>query len=254
MDRLAFNAVVAINEQRTARQMTTNELANVSTPGFKRSFEAALQAVKVEGPGFQSRMQPQAFTSDYINMKPGTPMSTGRDLDVSFNDQTVLGVTGQDGKLAFTRRGDLRVNASGALETGAGHLVQGEGGGGITIPPGLMVTVSPDGSVFASDPAQVGVSTSVAVGKLLMRDASKTNLERNEAGLFRVVGAAPGQDISAGTAQVSLTSRTLEGSNVNAMEVMVKMMAQSRSFEQQVNMIKESKQIDESGASMMKSS
>jgi flagellar basal body rod protein FlgC len=38
------------------------------------------------------------------------------------------------------------------------------------------------------------------------------------------------------------------------MEVMVKMMAQSRSFEQQVNMIKESKQIDESGATMMKSS
>ncbi len=254
MDRLAFNAVVAINEQRTARQMTTNELANVSTPGFKRSFEAAMQAVKVEGPGFNSRMQPQAFTSDFINMKPGTPMSTGRDLDVAFNDLTVLGVTGQDGKLAFTRRGDLRVNASGALETGAGHLVQGQGGAPITIPPGLLVTVSPDGSVFASDPSQAGVTTSVAVGKLLMRDASKTNLERNEAGLYRVAGAAAGQDISGGTKVTSLTSRTLEGSNVNAMEVMVKMMAQSRSFEQQVNMIKESKQIDESGASMMKSS
>jgi len=254
MDRLAFNAVVAINEQRTARQMTTNELANVSTPGFKRSFEAALQAIKVEGPGFESRMQPQSFTSDFINMKPGTPMSTGRDLDVSFNDQTVLGVTGQDGKLAFTRRGDLRVSAAGVLETGAGQLVQGQGGGGITIPPGLHVTISPDGSVFASDPSKVGVTSSVSVGKLLMRDASKTNLERNEAGLFRIAGAAPGQDITKGTVLPSLTSRTLEGSNVNAMEVMVKMMAQSRSFEQQVNMIKESKQIDESGASMMKSS
>ena len=40
MDRLAFNAVAAINEQRIARQMVTNELANVSTVGFKRSFEA----------------------------------------------------------------------------------------------------------------------------------------------------------------------------------------------------------------------
>ena len=87
-----------------------------------------------------------------------------------------------------------------------------------------------------------------------MRDASKTNLERNEAGLYRVVGSAAGQDITKGTLLPSLTSRTLEGSNVNAMEVMVKLMAQSRSFEQQVNMIKESKQIDESGASMMKSS
>ena len=42
MDRLAFNAAAAINEGRTARQMTTNELANVATPGFKRSFEAAM--------------------------------------------------------------------------------------------------------------------------------------------------------------------------------------------------------------------
>jgi flagellar basal body rod protein FlgF len=40
MDRLAFNASAFINEGRVARQMTMNELSNVSTPGFKRSFEA----------------------------------------------------------------------------------------------------------------------------------------------------------------------------------------------------------------------
>ena len=253
MDRLAFNAVVAINEQRVARQMTTNELANVSTPGFKRSFEAALQAIKAEGSGFESRMQPQAFTSDYINMTPGTPMSTGRDLDISMNDQTVLGISAPDGKLSFTRRGDLRINAGGALENGAGHLVQGEGGAPITIPRGLMVTISGDGTVFATDPAQAGNAPAVTVGKLLLRDTSKTPLQRTETGLFQVVGK-PGQDIQPGPVMPSVTSRSLEGSNVNAMEVMVKMMAQSRSFEQQVNMIKESKQIDESGATMMKSS
>ena len=49
MDRLAFNAAIAINEQRTARQMMTNELSNVSTPGFKRSFEAAMVSVKEIG-------------------------------------------------------------------------------------------------------------------------------------------------------------------------------------------------------------
>ena len=37
MDRLAFNAAAAINEQRLARQMITHELAKVSTVGFKRS-------------------------------------------------------------------------------------------------------------------------------------------------------------------------------------------------------------------------
>jgi flagellar basal-body rod protein FlgF len=44
----------------------------------------------------------------------------------------------------------------------------------------------------------------------------------------------------------------VEGSNVNAIGVMVKMMDQARSFEMQVNMIKESKSCDESGATMMK--
>ena len=162
MDRLAFNAAAAINEQRVARQMTTNELANVSTPGFKRSFEAALQAVKVEGAGFQSRMQPQAFSTDYINMTPGALMSTGRELDVAFNDQTVLGVSTRDGSLAFTRRGDLRVNAKGVLETGGGDMVQGQGGAAITIPPGFQVTIAKDGTVYAQDPAQVGQTQAVS--------------------------------------------------------------------------------------------
>jgi flagellar basal-body rod protein FlgF len=147
----------------------------------------------------------------------------------------------------------LRINAGGVLENGAGHLVQGEGGAPITIPQGLMVTISGDGTVLASDPTQAGNAAPVTVGKLLLRDTSKTPLQRVENGLFQVVGK-PGQDITPGPVTPSVTSRTLEGSNVNAMEVMVKMMAQSRSFEQQVNMIKESKQIDESGATMMKSS
>ncbi len=253
MDRLAFNAAAAINEQRVARQMTTNELANVSTPGYKRSFEAALQAVKVEGPGFQTRMQPQAYSTDYINMTPGTIMTTGRDLDVAFNDQTVLGVSTPDGKLAFTRRGDFRVNAKGTLETGAGDIVQGQGGAAITIPPGFQVSISKDGTVYAVDPAQVGPTPPVSVGKLLMRDASKTPLQRTEIGLYQVIGK-PGQDIEPGPILPSLTANSLEGSNVNPMEVMVKLIAQSRSFEQQVNMIKESKQVDESGATMLKSS
>ncbi len=82
MDRLAFNAAAAINEGRTARQMTTNELANVATPGFKRSFEAAMLTLKVQGAGFESRLQPQAFSTDNINMRPGVIIKTGRDLDI----------------------------------------------------------------------------------------------------------------------------------------------------------------------------
>lgn len=251
MDRLAFNAAAAINEQRLSRQMTTNELANVTTVGFKRSFEVAMRAIKVEGPGNETRFQPQSVSSDIIQMKPGPLMSTGRALDVALNDSTVLGVTAPDGQLAFTRRGDLRVNASGVLENSSRHIARGQGGGPITIPPGLEVSINPDGSVYAADPAQVGVAQPILIDRLLLRDSSAAQLERRTDGLFGPIGKL-GTDIPPGPLPPSLTPKALEGSNVNAMEVMVKLMDQARSFEHQVRNIKESKTTDESGATMMK--
>ncbi|MEY3871230.1 MAG: Flagellar basal-body rod protein FlgF [Pseudomonadota bacterium] len=251
MDRLAFNAAAAINEQRLSRQMTTNELANVTTTGFKRSYEVAMRSIKVEGPGFATRLQPQSVSADVIQLKPGTIMATGSPMDVAMNDSTVLGVSAPNGELAFTRRGDLRVNTAGVLENSARHVVRGQGGGAITIPPGLEVSINADGSVYAIDRAQAGVVQPVLIDRMLMRDASNTPLERRQDGLFGPVGKL-GADIVDGPVTPSLTARALEGSNVNAMEVMVKLMDQSRSFEHQVRNIKESKTIDESGATMMK--
>jgi flagellar basal-body rod protein FlgF len=234
--------------------MTTNELANVSTPGFKRSFEAAMRPIKVEGAGFESRMQPQSQTTDNINLKPGVAMRSGKEMDVTLNEQAVMVVTAADGTLAFTRRGDLKMSSTGALENGAGHLVRGQGGGAITIPPGFKVNITNDGSVFAVNPTQAGPAVPVLIDRILMRDASQTPLDRRTDGLFQVLGKPPGTDIAviAGRPLPSLTPETLEGSNVNPLEVMVKLMEQSRSFEQQVNVIKQAKDADESGASMMK--
>jgi flagellar basal-body rod protein FlgF len=239
---------------RTARQMTTNELANVATPGFKRSFESAMLTMKVQGAGFESRLQPQAFASDNINMKPGVIVKTGRDLDVAMDEQTVMGVTATNGELAFTRRGDLKLNGSGVLEMGTGALVRGQAGGPITIPPGFFVKISKDGSIFATNPAQAGVAAPVLIDRILLRDASQVGLERREDGLYKVVGKPKGEDIPVTGKLVSLTPETLEGSNVNAMEVMVKLMDQSRSFEMQVNVIKQNKDVDESGGTMMRAS
>ncbi len=252
MDRLAFNAVAAINEQRIARQMVTNELANVSTVGFKRSFEASVRAVQVNGPGLSTRMQPQSFTEDFIQLKAGTVMATGNNLDVALTGSAVLGVTSGDGQLAFTRRGDLRVNANGVLENGSGYLVRGEGGSPISAPAGLVITIESDGTVFGRDPAQTNATPPVPLGTLLLRDASEVKLQRRPDGLFSVVGLEQGQDFPSGPNTPRLTAGALEGSNVNALDTMIKLLDQSRTFEQQINMIKEAKSNDESGASMMK--
>jgi flagellar basal-body rod protein FlgF len=254
MDRLAFNAAAAINEMRVGRQMTTNELANVATPGFKRSFESAMMTLKVQGAGFESRLQPQSYASDNINMKPGVIIKTGRDLDVAMDEQTVMGVTAPNGELAFTRRGDLKLNGTGVLEMGTGALVRGQSGGPITIPPGFFVKISKDGSVYATNPAQAGVAAPVLIDKILLRDASQVSLERREDSLYKIVGKPNNEDIPLTGKLATLTPETLEGSNVNAMEVMVKLMDQSRSFEMQVNVIKQNKDVDESGGTMMRAS
>ena len=254
MDRLAFNAAAAINEMRVGRQMTTNELANVATPGFKRSFESAMLTLKVQGAGFESRLQPQSYASDNINMRPGVILKTGRDLDVAMDAQTVMGVTAPNGELAFTRRGDLKLNGSGVLETGTGALVRGQNGGPITIPPGFFVKINKEGAVFATNPAQAGVAAPVLIDRILLRDSSQVSLERREDSLYKIVGKPANEDIPVTGKLATLTPETLEGSNVNAMEVMVKLMDQSRSFEMQVNVIKQNKDVDESGGTMMRAS
>ena len=251
MDRLAFNAAAAINEQRLARQMITHELANVSTVGFKRSYEVAMSAIKVEGSGLATRMQPQAISKDIIELRPGAVMTTGRNLDVAMNEESVLGVTAPNGQLAFTRRGDLQVNSAGVLQDALKHVVRGEGGGPITVPPGMMISINPDGTVYAADPGQTGAVQQTLIGRLLMRDASTTQLERRDDGLFGPVGKV-GADVTNGPKLPSLIPGALEGSNVSAMMSMVKLMDQSRSFEHQVRNIKESKTTDESGATMLK--
>lgn len=252
MDRLAFNAAAAITEQRLGRQSVINELSNVSTTGFKRSYESATQAIKVTGAGMDSRYQPQSVSKDVIDLRPGTLMATGRAMDVAMNGSAVLGVTASNGELAFTRRGDLRVSANGVLETGAGQAVRGADGGVITIPPGFEASINSDGNIFARAPGQATNAPAIAVGRLLLRDATQVSLTRRTDGLF-MVQDKPGQDIPlAGNVLPSVTPQALEGSNVNAMAVMVKLMEQSRSFEQQIKVIKESRAGDESGSSMLK--
>jgi flagellar basal-body rod protein FlgF len=251
MDRLVFTSNATIKEQATARQVLVNDLANVSTVGFKSSYDVALQSVKVEGAGFDTRYQAQSMVRDLIRMDPGPVMATGRPMDVAMAGSTVLTVQAPNGDLAFTRRGDMKVNIQGQLENGSGHLVLGEGGP-ITIPPGLLVSVNPDGTIYARDPAQVGPAADVLIDRLRLRDTSGVSLGRRADGLFKVSEKPDGTDIALTEQLPQVIPQALEGSNVSAIEAMTRLIDHSRSFETQIRIIKEMKGLDESGASMMK--
>ena len=252
MDRLGFNSVATFAEDRLARQSLTNNVANVNTTAFKKSYDVALKAFKADGQGFDSRFQPQAVYTNRVQLSPGPLIATGRDLDISMNHGTVMGVTAPNGELAFTRRGDLKVNTNGTLETGDGFIVRGQNGGPITVPQAAKITISTDGGIYATDPAQPANAPPVLVNTLFLKDAGQEHLERRHDGLFQVENMPPGSDFASGPEQVSVTSQALEGSNVNPIDAMIKLVEQSRSFEHQVQMIKESKSNDESGATMLK--
>jgi flagellar basal-body rod protein FlgF len=252
MDRLAFTASHAITELTYQRQALANEIANLTTTGFKRSFDASLISVMAKGEGFDSRIEPQLVPGDFIDLKAGPLMVTGRELDIALTGKTVMGVMAPNGELAFTRRGDVHLNNEGTLITGAGHVLMSADNNPITIPPGFKVRFGEDGNVFATDPTQPGVPQEVPIAQLMLRDASEVKLERREDGLFKVLGQASGTDFATGPEPVGLTSQTLEGSNVNPMAALVRLIDQSRTFEQQVRMIKEAKSNDENASSMIR--
>lgn len=251
MDRLIFTSNGTINAQAMVRTSLVNEMANVSTVGFKRSFESALRTVKVEGEGFDTRYQIQPVLKDVIQMTPGPVMTTDRPLDIAISGRAVLAVQAANGQTAYTRRGDLRVNLQGQLETGGGQLVLGQGGP-INVPPGFTVRVNTDGTIYANDPGQVGVQVPVQIDRLRLKDASNVELTRREDGLFKVLGQPDGADFADGPNLPVVTPGALEGSNVNAVEAMTRLIDHSRSFEMQIRMMKQTKDIDESGAAMMR--
>ena len=193
-----------------------------------------------------------------VDLKSGTRIDTGNPLDVSFNGQTVLGVVAEQGEIAFTRRGDLKISELGFLETANGYLVAGEGGGPITVPEGGGATITPDGTVFfnaaVADPA-AAAAPPVEIGQILIRDASGTTLQRRLDGLYEELGAnGAGGDIAPGPEAASLSTGSLEGSNVNPVEVLVSLMDYYRSFETQMKLVKSAEELDQTGTRLMQTS
>ncbi|MET0657224.1 MAG: flagellar basal body rod protein FlgF, partial [Steroidobacteraceae bacterium] len=151
-----------------------------------------------------------------------------REHGVGINGQGWFAVQAADGREAYTRAGDLRVDPSGILMTGAGHPVLGDSGP-VSVPPNSSVLVGADGTVSIV-PLGQGPDTTAAVGRLKLVKPPLDQLERGEDGLFRI---RDGSDAPA-DASVRVASGVLESSNVNIADAMVNMIELSRQFDLQV--------------------
>ena len=146
------------------------------------------------------------------------------------------------------------MNAQGVLETGSNNVVLSDQGNPITIPPGLDLSITKDGDIFARDPQQPPETPSVLIARMMTRDASQITLQRREDTLYtpHIQFRTPNGDFASGPVQPQIVPGALEASNVNPVTAMVKLIDFSRSFETQIRTIKEAKSLDEAGASMLR--
>ena len=230
MDRLIYTAASGAKHILEQQATTSNNLANLSTTGFRAQLDT-FRAVPVVSEGLPTR----AFVVDNTvgaDFSTGPLQVTGRDLDVAIKGQGWIAVQMQDGTEAYTRNGALQISPNGILQTANGQTVMGEGGP-IAIPPNTTVSIGKDGSVSSLTTDTVP-ATSTIVGRLKLVNPDQKQLVRGDDGFFRMQDGSSAQADPA----VTVTSGALEGSNVSAVDSMVNMISLARSLETQMSLLK----------------
>ena len=230
MDRMLYVAMTGAQETLRAQTVNNHNLANVSTTGFRADL-AAFQSRAVDGTGFASRVYATNGTVGWDHTS-GALLSTGRDLDIAISGPGWIAIQGPDGKEAYTRAGNLQVDANDQLMTATGRPVIGDGGP-ITIPPYTSIFFARDGSISIVAQGQTPDTTST-VARIKLVNPPDEAIERGDDGLFRMKDGSEAEPDAA----VQIGAGVLESSNVNTAAAMVNMIELARQFEMQVKAIR----------------
>jgi len=230
MDKSLYISMTGASQNALAQRSHANNLANLTTTGFRKDFEQA-RSMPVFGDGFATRAY--AMTE-----RPGTDYSagsmqeTGRELDVAVQGEGWIAVQAPDGTEAYTRAGNLKIDAFGILRTSGGLPVLGNGGP-IAIPPAEKIEVGSDGTISIR---ALGEAPTVMaeVDRIKLVNPDPASLRKAEDGLMRADGGL--EQRADGAVQVA--TGFLEGSNVNAVEEMTSMLTLARQFELHIKMMR----------------
>ena len=229
MDRLIYTAMTGARQAFVQQAGVAHNLANASTVGF-RAMEHRFRAVPIQGDGQPTRaFVVDASVADVLDQGP--MMATGRPLDVAVKGEGWIAVQGENGQEAYTRAGNLQVNANGQLQTASGHTVLSDSGP-IGVPPDHSVTIAPDGTVSVV-PLFGTPNSSNDVGRIKLVNPPRESLARGDDGLFRLRDGQPAE----ADENLRLAPETLEGSNVNPVDAMVSLISLARQFEMQIKML-----------------
>ncbi len=241
MNPALWIAKTGLEAQQTRLGVVSNNLANVSTTGFKRDravFEDLLYQT-VRQPGAQSSQDTilpsglmlgtgvREVATEKLHTQ-GNITQTGNNLDVAVQGRGYFQILRPDGTLGYTRDGAFQMDAQGQLVTSGGYLVQP----GITIPTGAQsVTIGVDGTVSVQI---AGQAAPTQIGNIQLADFV------NPAGLQPIGENMFVETAASGAPQVgtpglnglgTVIQGSLESSNVNVVEEMVNMIETQRAYE-----------------------
>lgn len=241
MEPALWAAKTGLDAQQTRMTVTANNLANVSTTGFKKgraAFEDLLyQNIRQVGAaGTQDTQLPTGLSlgtgarvvaTEKIYTQ-GSVSITENALDVAINGRGFFQVLMPDGSSAYTRDGRFQVSAQGTLVTSSGYAVQPS----ISIPDGAQsITIGTDGVVSAQ---LAGQSAPTQVGTLQLVDfVNNGGLQpRGENLLLESAASGAPQSGSPGLNGLgTVVQGALEASNVNVVEELVGMIETQRAYE-----------------------
>lgn len=241
MIRSLWTGTTGMHSQQLNIDVIANNLANVSTTGFKKSkadFQDLLyQTMKV--PGSQSSADTESPTGILIGLgvKPaavtkvftqGDLILTENELDIAIEGQGFLQVELPNGNTTYTRSGALKRDSSGRLTNSDGYPILPA----ITIPDGSrQITISETGVVSAildddTESTELGTLELASFTNAAGLSAIGKNLFEETSASGTATTGTPGDD-GYGT----LLQSYLEGSNVNIVEELANMITTQRAYE-----------------------
>jgi flagellar basal-body rod protein FlgF len=245
VDRLIYTAMTAMNAAMDRQRVVANNLANASTPGFRQEIFAVNPATLKDG-SLEARA-PARGNVRGADMTAARVVPTGNPLDVALEGEALLAFQSPDrqGEI-YSRRGDLRVSASGVIENGEGLAVLGEGGTPISVPPGFSIAIAADGTILARDPATPNAPAE-PLDKLRLVNPQGSPLAKGIDSFLKV----PGGGVLPPDPAARLTTGALEMSNVETADTLVQMIEAQRAFEQRAKIIATAGTLDEAGSGLM---
>ena len=248
MDRSIYTALNSMSILRDNQSVTSQNLANVSVPGFQKDVQINFSSVYLDrDKGIDPRVMALQEPGGFDNT-PGPMSQTGSPMDVAIDGNGFFIVQpSSGGKIAMSRRGDFGVSADGILTDGTGTKPLSTDLEPIVVPPYRTITISGNG-IIEIEPLNGPVGQKVRVAQLATTAGSEVPLTKTIDGFVRPVdGTVPEPDNRA-----LLLNGFLEGSNVKSVDELVAGIDQSRAYEVNVKFLTTAKEIDEATASLMR--